>query len=227
MQCLCTTVCRRLLISPFSFQERSQPLTIPPPSLLHLRHLALDAGYFLVPSSVPSVLHSILALLRPSFPSLSSFTLKLSDPSIQVGGPFIQELLAVHAATLRRIAFINCGIGDESLAELCRDCINLERLELCIPVKDIFAPTFLDLLPLSSQPTPQRGFVSAISKSTSLRTLVDRSDSHVTHGPRPTLSRDTVRYVMAVSSLRTIVSDSKVWTVSLSFFHLLLGFLTS
>jgi hypothetical protein len=61
----------------------------------------------------------------------------------------------------------------------------------------------------------QGTFALALSQSTSLQTLVDKSDSHATHGPRATLNRYHIRHIMShVESLKTIISDSKVWTVS-------------
>jgi hypothetical protein len=41
-------------------------------------------------------------------------------------------------------------------------------------------------------------------------------DSHVSHGPRPSLTRENVHHIMrSVSQLRTIISGNRIWTVGL------------
>jgi hypothetical protein len=107
---------------------------MPPPSLCHLRHLACDIRYVLIPSPAPSVLNIILTHIKPSCPPLASFVLKFCDRSFLVENPFIQDLLQNHSGTLTKVAFINCLLSIESITAVCQQSINLERLEVAIPI---------------------------------------------------------------------------------------------
>ena|ERR1700728_173009 len=118
----------------------------PPPPLHHLRHLACDTHYSTLPSPTPSVISTILSYIHPSFPPLSTFILKFSDRSSVVGDPFIQELLQGRANSLTKIAFINCVLNTDAITTMCKRCINLERLEIAIPVNGIVLLYFFILL---------------------------------------------------------------------------------
>ncbi|KAF9531047.1 hypothetical protein CPB83DRAFT_918574 [Crepidotus variabilis] len=174
--------------------ENTRPLTLPPPLLRHLKHLAFDTRYSLQPSPSPSILSSILQHIRLSGPPLQSFAIKLPERKVIVGEPFVTQLIDSHRFTLRRLSFRDCGLSHESLEAICKSCIHLEQLDLSIPVKEI--------LP----------FTRRIAVSKTLRTLVDL-DSHVDHGIRPQLTPDNARYIMTVSgSVREIITTHRIWT---------------
>ncbi len=113
--------------------ESSRQLEKNPLSLPHLRHLSIDTRYSMVSSPVPSMLADILAHLKHSAPPLASFQIRIPEPQVVVGSGFIDQLLASHALTLRRLAFLGCGMKLESLTAVCKSCINLETLHICIP----------------------------------------------------------------------------------------------
>jgi hypothetical protein len=117
--------------------QESARVHMQPPSLRHLKHLALDAQYAMQPAPTTSVLQSVLVQLKHSMPSLLSFAIKLPDRKCMVGNQFIAELIKTHAFTLRRLSFYDCGVSPESIEEICKSCIHLERLEVAIPIKDI------------------------------------------------------------------------------------------
>jgi len=194
-------------------QSTSEPLTTPPSSLSHLRHLAFDMRCSYMQSPAPSPICAVLAYIRPSFPSLSSVTLKFSEAA-PVTDLFLQELLRNHGNTLRKLTFINCFVSTDNIKYICETCSMLQKLELCIPVKDIVI-NFCLSLGCFDQFLIQEPFGYALSHSMTLRTVVDTKDSHTTHGLYPTLTQGNVRSIMEeVGSLKRIVSDNKVWTVS-------------
>lgn len=84
-----------------------------------------------------SILSSMLSHLNASTPSLCSFSLRLSDGQVVVADAFIQALLDEHATTLSQFTFVNCSVGIDSIAAICRKCIGLERLEVTVTVKDL------------------------------------------------------------------------------------------
>ncbi|KAJ3504699.1 hypothetical protein NLJ89_g7797 [Agrocybe chaxingu] len=174
--------------------ENTAPLIFPSPPMRHLKHLAFDTRYSMQPSPSPSILASILAHIRLSAPPLQSFTIKLPERKIVVGDPFITQLVEHYGSTLRRLSFLDCGVSQESIAEICKNCVNLQRLDVSIPMKE--------LLP----------FTRNLSFSKTLHTIVD-VDNHVDHGMRPTLKQENVRYMMSLSSsLRKVVSNHRIWT---------------
>lgn len=176
--------------------ESTRPLCLPAPPLHHLRNLAFDTRYSLSPSPSPNVLSTILTHLKSSAPPLTSFTIKLPERKVTIGHPFITQLLEAHSHTLRRLAFLDCGIGLDSINEISKQCVHLERLDVAIPARDILS------------------FTASIARSYSLRVVVD-VENHVDHGIRQSLTQDNIRYMMAsVRSLRKVVSitDRRVWT---------------
>jgi len=124
----------------FSIQEISRPLTMPPPPLIHLRHLAFDARLSMQPSPSPAVLSTVLDHLKLSSPALHSFTLRLPDRKIIVGEAFTKQLTENYGHSLRRIAFLDCGVSRDSIAEICESCIHLEVLHVAIPMKELVSP---------------------------------------------------------------------------------------
>ncbi|KAF7348877.1 hypothetical protein MVEN_01407800 [Mycena venus] len=171
----------------------------PPTSLPCLRNLTIDVRLTPVAPMHPpgtSALSTILSYINASSPRLVSFIVKYPDRQIAIQNSLVQQLISAHASTLKNLSFIDCTLGTtDSLAALCRACTSLERLEMWIPVRDLTIYTI------------------ALSKSSTLRTLVD-VDSHVhTHNPRPTLAQDGVRFMMAsIPTLQKIVSDGRIWT---------------
>uniref|UniRef100_A0A8H8CHH6 Uncharacterized protein n=1 Tax=Psilocybe cubensis TaxID=181762 RepID=A0A8H8CHH6_PSICU len=173
--------------------ETTKPLPLIPLALHHLRNLALDAKYTMQPSPV-TVLASVLTYLNSSSPSLSSFAIKMPERKVVVGEPFIDLLIDNHQSTLRRLAFLDCGVSRESIIKICKKCLRLERLDVAIPMKELAA------------------FAMNISHSRTLRTIVD-VDNHVDHSMQPTLTHDTVRLMMIqCRSLMRIVTNRRIWT---------------
>jgi hypothetical protein len=110
---------------------------VPPPPLHHLHHLALDTRYNQSPSPSPTILASLLTHIKTSSPLLQSFTVKLPERKVVIGEAFITQLVEQFGSSLRRLAFLDCGISLESLTEVCSACINLETLEISIPTKEL------------------------------------------------------------------------------------------
>ncbi|KAF8209688.1 hypothetical protein K438DRAFT_1753339 [Mycena galopus ATCC 62051] len=179
--------------------EANRALPQPPTPLAHLTHLALDTRLVPVSPMLPpstSALSAILTYINSSLPppQLTSFIVKYPDRQMAIPLSLIQQLISAHAGSLRNLSFINCALGTtDSLTALCRACTQLERLEIYIPVRDLTM------------------FTIAIAKSRTLRTLVD-VETH-THNPRPTLTQDSVCFMMAsVPTLETIIIDGgRVW----------------
>jgi hypothetical protein len=77
-----------------------------------------------------------LKLLKPSAPPLVSFTLKLPEKKLVLNEELVTQLIENHAFTLRRLAFIDCSVGPDSIEKICKSCINLEEIALSVPTKD-------------------------------------------------------------------------------------------
>ncbi|KAF8911353.1 hypothetical protein CPB85DRAFT_1434892 [Mucidula mucida] len=181
----------------FTTFESSKPLE-PAPNLQYLRQLCIDTRYSVVASPVPTMLGDILNHLKGSVSTLSSFKIRISEPQVVAGPTVIDHIVASHAYTLKRLAFINCNMKLESLTSICKSCVNLERLDVCIP-------NFKD-------PLTQARFIDALSRSRSLRILVD-TDDHTAHGAHFVLRQTDVEKIMKdVRQLTTVVSDNKRWT---------------
>ncbi|KAJ7246112.1 hypothetical protein B0H12DRAFT_1187389 [Mycena haematopus] len=185
-------------ISTLPFQEASRGLLQPPAPLACLRYLAIDTRFVPVSPMLPpttSALSAIMTHINASSPRLVSFIIRYPDRQMAIPPAIIQQLINAHGLTLKNLSFIDCALGTtDSLTALCRGCTRLERLELWIPVRDLGI------------------FTNAIGKSTTLRTLVD-VEAH-THNPRPTLTQDSVRFMMtAVPTLQKIIIDGgRIWT---------------
>ncbi|KAF5325529.1 hypothetical protein D9619_009874 [Psilocybe cf. subviscida] len=174
--------------------ESTRALDLPPPPLHHLRHLALDTRYNQSPSPSPTILASLLTHIKTSFPSLQSFTLKLPERKVVIGEAFITQLVEQFGSSLRRLAFLDCGISLESLTELCSACHNLETLEISIPTKDLLL------------------FSASIAHCKKLHTLVD-AHNHVEHSTRKSFtSIDIGNLLVRCPSLRTIETSHRIWT---------------
>lgn len=174
--------------------ENTSSLEFPTHPLLLLRHLALDTRSGPTSDSSTSPLSSILALLKSSASPLSSFSIKAAELKSPASHSFIKQLLDNHARTLKKLSFLDCTVEFDSISKICKACIHLEQLNLSLPIKDIIS------------------FAAAISPSESLRTIVD-IDSHISHGPRPSLTKDSARYMMWVApALSKVVSDRRIWT---------------
>ncbi|KAJ6496071.1 hypothetical protein C8R45DRAFT_866000 [Mycena sanguinolenta] len=178
--------------------DANRALPQPPASLACLRYLSIDIRLVPISPMLPpttSPLSAIMTHVNASSPRLISFIVKYPDRQMAISTAVIQQLIAAHGPTLKNLSFIDCALGTtDSLAALCRGCTQLERLELWIPVRDLTI------------------FTNAIGKSGTLRMLVD-VETH-THNPRPTLTQDSVRFMMkAVPTLQKIIIDGgRIWT---------------
>ncbi|KIM41365.1 hypothetical protein M413DRAFT_445384 [Hebeloma cylindrosporum] len=177
-----------------TISEASRPLTTPPPPLSHLRHLAFDARISMQPSPSPAVLSTVLDHLKLSSPALHSFTLRLPDRKIIVGETFTKQLTENYGHSLRRVAFLDCGVSRDSIAEICENCIHLEVLHVAIPMKEL------------------PPFTMSLSLSKTLHTIVD-VDTHVEHVVHKALGPENVRSMIAqCHNLRKIVTNHRIWT---------------
>lgn len=115
-----------------------RPFDIPPSSLMHLRDIALDMRSGVMADSLASsTFLNILTHLKPIFPPISLFTLKISDLKEATSLLLVQQLLDNHAHTLRKLFFIDCSLGNESVTAICKRCIHLEQLSVPFPMKDL------------------------------------------------------------------------------------------
>ncbi|KAG1789158.1 uncharacterized protein HD556DRAFT_1297242 [Suillus plorans] len=171
----------------------------PPPSLFclptitlpSLQHLAIDVR----PTSDATAM--TMASLFVSLTSLSTLVLKFADRQLPIWNSVIDLIAPPSAVTvpLKRLALMDCAVPIDMVGKLSSKCKDLEMLEIPLPIKDIQA------------------FTAAISSLKELHTLTDVGDAHASHGPRATLARNDVRYMMrACVNLRTIVSDGRMWT---------------
>lgn len=133
----------------FIVQENTRPLLFPPPPIRNLKHLAIDARYRSSPSPSPAILSAILANIKFSSPPLTSFIIKLPERKVVVGETFITQLLENHGHSLQKLAFLDCGVTQASIAEICKSCLHLERLEAAISMKEIVRPSRLYIAPLT------------------------------------------------------------------------------
>ncbi|KAG5734528.1 hypothetical protein E4T56_gene4354 [Termitomyces sp. T112] len=158
----------------FTVTEMTQPLDtnnpLPTPTLVHLRHLALDVrSCFTASPSTPETLLTVLTTLKAAFVSLTSITLRIRELTTEAGHALMLQLVEDHAATLRRLTFVASGVEMRSISALCQRCQSLEVLSMPLPMKEILA------------------FSNALASSSTLHTLVD-GDGHIAHGPRPALN---------------------------------------
>ncbi|KAF8888789.1 hypothetical protein BD779DRAFT_1522597 [Infundibulicybe gibba] len=141
------------------------------------------------------ILESVLQHLQFSTPNISSVTIKLSQRKVQVGDRLIRQVIKNYAHGVRRLAFLDCQLGLGSIANICKECKKMERLDIALPMKELAA------------------FTAAICRSSSISTLVD-TGLHITHIPQPSLTQEHVRRMMSkVRDLRKIASGGRVWTV--------------
>lgn len=153
---------QRLVINPdpsslnfsilFIVQENTRPLVFPPAPLRNLRHLALDARYRSSPSPSPAILTAILVNIKFSSPPLTSFIIKLPERKVVVGEAFITQLLENHSHSLRKLAFLDCGVTHASIAEICKSCLHLQRLDAAIIMKEIVRSSRPYIIPHSPAP---------------------------------------------------------------------------
>ncbi|KDQ56702.1 hypothetical protein JAAARDRAFT_179330 [Jaapia argillacea MUCL 33604] len=171
------------------------PRTLPPlPPLLHLTRLSIDTHCTLSPPSIPPLYTALFALFSPS--PLSHLTLKLSDKLI-LADSFIDGLVERHGMRLKTLSLVGCVVGTESVMRIMRGCRGLDVLGITVPVKEMFP------------------FTLALSHSKSVHTLIDMGEKHENHGPRLSLSKDSIRTLMeSVKSLRVVVCDNRRWVAT-------------
>lgn len=63
--------------------------------------------------------------------------MRLPELKLIVGKDSIEELVELHGDTLRTLAFFDCVVSLDSILTIAESCINLERLELPIPTKEL------------------------------------------------------------------------------------------
>jgi hypothetical protein len=202
------------LILAYHLQENAPPPSLfctPTIALPSLRHLAIDVR---PTSDITAVTMSSLFV---SLASLSTLVLKFADRQLPIWSSVIDLIAPSDGFTmpLKRLALMDCAVSIDMVGKLSSKCKDLEMLEIPLPIKEIvsfFSPCGRDI---SSQDSFQRAFTTAISGLKELHTLTDVGDAHASHGPRATLARNDVRYMMQECvNLRTIVSDGRMWTVS-------------
>ncbi|KAH8829207.1 hypothetical protein DL96DRAFT_1597169 [Flagelloscypha sp. PMI_526] len=162
-------------------------------SLYHLRCLAVDLVCADSPGPGFTALKSTLKFLQNA--PLQSFSIRLPDAQIRLGHLAVKDyLLKYFALSLRRIAAIDCSLENDTLYAIFHGCPNLERVELDVPTRHL------------------DNFITYLSCNGNVHTLIDL-EGHNTHGERLALSAPSVRWLFgAVNSLKTIVSDARVWT---------------
>ncbi|KIY47500.1 hypothetical protein FISHEDRAFT_45143 [Fistulina hepatica ATCC 64428] len=152
--------------------DNTCPLPFPAPSLYRVRNLSLELRSSQLPSSYPSVLSAVLDCLKASYIPLESFIIRSSQRKTHSSLNDLYQLLNSYASTLRRLAFVDCTVSLDILEEICKKCNQLERLELSLSGSTLALSTSTGM-----------DFMSVLSRSKSLRTLIDLH-SHVSHGPR-------------------------------------------
>ncbi|KAG2136020.1 hypothetical protein DEU56DRAFT_737355 [Suillus clintonianus] len=180
----------------FTIFENTPPsnlFCLPTITLPNLRHLAIDVR----PTSDATA--AIMPSLFNSLTSLSTLLLKFADRQLPIWSSVIDGIAPPNAVTmpLKRLALMDCSVSIDTVRKLSSRCKDLEMLEIPLPIKDIQA------------------FTTAISSLKELHTLTDVGDAHASHGPRASLTRNDARFMMeSCVSLKTIVSDGRMWTVS-------------
>lgn len=201
-----------LILAYFRQENTPSPnlFCLPAITLPSLRHLAIDVR----PTS--DVTAVTLASLLVSLTSLSTLVLKFADNQLPIWSSVIDLIAPPSAVTvpLKRLALMDCAVSTDIVGKLSSRCKELEVLEVPLPIKEIVR-FFAYSGDTSSQELFQQAFTTAISSLKELHTLIDVGDAHASHGPRATLARNDVRYMMqACANLKTIVSDGRMWTVS-------------
>ncbi|THV02195.1 hypothetical protein K435DRAFT_963236 [Dendrothele bispora CBS 962.96] len=131
------------------------------PKLPKLHHIAFDTRYSKTIPPAINGLYLLLECLQDVAPCLSSFVIRFSDKR------------KIHVTMI------------------CKNCTNLERLELPVPLKELQA------------------FVAALSRSDTLQSVID---TQTTHGAYKSLTPQNVRFMMeAVPELREVISDRRKW----------------
>ncbi|KAG6885221.1 hypothetical protein C0993_004781 [Termitomyces sp. T159_Od127] len=180
----------------FTVIEMTQPFDNPwpPPTLAHLRHLALDVRlYFTASPSTPTTLLSVLTTLKAAFVSLTSITLRIQELTTEAVHALMLKVIEDHATTLSRLAIIASGVEIHTISVICQKCFSLELLSMPLPLKEIVA------------------FVNAIASSPTLNTLVD-GNWHVTHGSQPAFNIKKVGVLMQrVPTLTRIIDNKRLW----------------
>lgn len=177
----------------FTATESTAAIPVVSPTLASLQTLCIDARCTRPQSPMPGNLQSIIDFFKNSGCQLTSFCLKLPERNVMIGHAFIIKLLNIYGTSLRKVSFIDCGLENQSLSLLAKKCTQLERLDVAIPVKDMYL------------------FAEMLSASKTLKTLVHVDNQHV-HGPRPPMTQDNVEHILdRVGSLQTVVSDKRVW----------------
>lgn len=109
-----------------------------------LRYLALDTHCPLGASITPTLWHALLieraSPLRGA--PLRSLSLRMAQRLV-VSDPFIDSLARAYAPTLNRLALYNCTAANSAFGSVAKNCRQLERLEVPVPIKDVVSTTCL------------------------------------------------------------------------------------
>lgn len=172
--------------------------------LVHSRLLS-EVGRTDLPESLIS---SLLSLTRSTH--LVSLALRLSERQ-QFPTSLINEIVETHGPHLRGVRFMGFTPNLQGLKSLMR-CDGLERLAISIPADDIVSIAQY-CRNMEAGHVLQYSFMSVLTASTSLHTLIDMVD-HGTYGKRMSLTTDRVRPLLeAVPSLTRVFSENRLWTV--------------
>ncbi|OAX42222.1 hypothetical protein K503DRAFT_734052 [Rhizopogon vinicolor AM-OR11-026] len=162
-----------------------------------LQHLAIDVR----PTSDATAL--TISSLFISLTSLSTLVLKFSDRSLPIWNSVIDSIPPPGAASvpLKRLALLDCAVSMDSIRKIVSRCKDLEHLEVPLPIKEM------------------RVFTTVISDLKGLYTLIDVGDAHASHGPRASLARDDVKFMMRTcENLKKIISDGRMWMGSRNYY---------
>ena len=176
-----------------------------------LRHLAIDVR---TTSDATAV---AIASIFVSLTSLSTLLLKFSDRQFPVWNSVIDAIPPHGVATvpLRHLSLMDCAVSIDTIRRMSSRCKDVERLELPLPIKEMVFIFRSYSGYRSSHVTFQRAFTTAISGLDGLHTLIDVGDAHASHGPRASLTKDDVKFMMRTCvNLKKVVSDGRMWTVS-------------
>jgi hypothetical protein len=86
---------------------------------------------------MPTTLQNIVDFFKNSACQLSSFCVKLPERNVMIGHSFVVKLLNTYGSCLKKVAFIDCGLENQSLSLIAKRCVRLERLDVAIPVKEL------------------------------------------------------------------------------------------
>lgn len=88
------------------------------------------------PPTTPALWRSMIEHTREWLSPISSLTLRLVE-NVPISYSFIADIVDTHGSTLTQIAMLDCGVGVDSVRAIATRCLELERLAVHIPSKDV------------------------------------------------------------------------------------------